>query len=234
MTPEDTTILKLAQSIYLAKNNKYNDVDGDEQLDFIEQTIDWVNQFIEELEEEADWNYVTSPRMELGTVLSAGTASFALPDDVNRLVVSPYRDLVIKHDGSVVSTFKLVKPNQIADPSDPEVADRATVVGRNVIFSRPFKEHEVGGKVEADAVLYIPRLAHDNVEMLDLVKPKQLIILGVAKNATLPDIVQGGISPSLTQKYADLLDKALKKNSATSDVSMMPREDFSYIGGVGF
>lgn len=232
MTPQEEAILALAQSIYLAKNNRYNDVDGTEQTEFIDQTIDWVNQYIEELEMEADWNYVRTNNYTLGTIATVDSTTFALPDEIQRLVVSPYRDLTISQDGSVVSTFRLVSPDQIADPENPEVLDRATVIGRNVVLSRPLKDTEVGGTVKADVVSFIPRLSRTDVDMLELVQPKQLIILGVAKNATLPDIVQGGISPSLTQKYADLLEKAVMKNNATSDVNEIPREDFSYVSGV--
>lgn len=89
----------------------------------------------------------------------------------------------------------------------------------------------------ADVIDYIPRLeaavdGQYNADMLDLVTPKQLIILGVAKNATLPDIVQGGISPSLTQKYNDLLQKAILENNKTAEVYTVERESFDFIRGV--
>lgn len=228
----EARITQLAQSIYLAKNNRYNDVDGDELTQFLDITIDWVNQYIEELEMEADWNYVRQNSYLLGTAYSANTTSFALPDEINRLVFSPYRDLTIRQDGSTVATFKMVRPSQIANPSDPETGDRATVIGRNVILSRPLNENEIGGTVHADVVEFIPRLTRQDVRMLDIVTPKQLIVLGVAKNATLPDIVQGGISPSLTQKYADLLRKAVAENDLTSEADSASSEDFSFVRGV--
>lgn len=123
-------------------------------------------------------------------------------------------------------------PNQIANPTNPETRDRATIVGRQVILSRPLTEEEAGGELYADAVKYIPRLSRDNVEMLDLVEPQQLIVLGVAKNWSLPDIVQGGISPNLAQKYNDLLQLALAKNNETSQAYDAIGDDFSYIGGI--
>ena len=232
MTPEETAILQLAQSIYLAKNNRYNDVDGDEQTVFINQTIDWVNQYREELENEADWNYVRINSYLVGTIAAAGEQSFVLPNNIQRLVVSPYRDLVLEQDGSVIATFRVVAPNQIVDPEDPETRDRVTLIGKNVIFSRPFKDHEVGAQVRVDVVQHIPELTLTDITMINMVKPKILIILGVAKNATLPDIVQGGISPSLGQKYAEELRKAKERNDATSEVYEVPREDFSQYGGV--
>ena len=232
MTEEETEILKLAQKIYLAEFNRYNDVDGEEADEFIDQTIDWVNQFIPELELEADWNYLRENSAELGTITAAGITSFPIPDGVRKLVISPYRDVTISQDGSVVARFKLVNANQISDPNDPDTSDRATVVGRSVVFSRAFTEQEIGGVVAADVINAMPELARDDTELLELIKPLQLVVLGVAKNATLPDIVQGGISPSLTQKYADLLQRAVAENNATSDSSFAPREDFNFIRGV--
>lgn len=232
MSPNEEAILKLAQSIYLAKNNRYNDVDGTERDEFIDQTIDWVNQYKEELETETDWNYLRVPDYTLGVIEAVGEQSFVLPNEFQRLVVSPYRDLVLKQDGSTIATFRVVNPNQIVDPEDPETRDRVTLIGRTVVFSRPFREHEVGAEVHVDVVQYIPELSRDDISMIAMVKPKILIILGVAKNATLPDIVQGGISPSLGQKYAEELRKAKERNDATSEVYEIPREDFSQYGGV--
>lgn len=232
MTNEER-IEELAQSIYLAKNNRYNDVDdGDEKTEFLNQTMDWVNQFTPELELEADWNYLRENGALLGTVASAGVVTYDLPTTVRKLVVSPYRDLTITQDGAVVATFKLVNANQIADPTNPDVADRATVIGRKVIFSRPLKDTEVGGEVHADVINKMPKLTMDDVSLLDLVEPLQLIVLGVAKNATLPDIVQGGISPAVTQKYADLLTKAVGENNQTSEAYDILAEDFSFVQGV--
>lgn len=234
---ERTRILALAQSIYLAKNNRYNDVENEEEDLFVAQTIDWVNQWVEELEEEADWNYVRRQRALLGTV-DAAVPNITLPTEVKSLVVSPYRYLVLSHDGVVVAGFRIVNPNQIGNtpPDEGLVEDRVTVVGRKLIFSRDLKETEIGADVLADVVDYIPRISletgQENVQMLDLIKPRQLIVLGVAKNATLPDIVQGGISPSLAQKYNDLLQRAIAKNNESSSPFTADSEDFSFITGV--
>lgn len=232
MTPNEEAILKLAQSIYLARNNRYNDVDGQEQVDFIDQSIDWINQYKEELEDEADWNFVRVMNHPLGTIPAEGEVTFTLPATINRLVASPYRDLVLKQDGSIIATFRVVNATQIVDPTDHETHDRVTQVGRTVIFSRPFKAHEVGAEVTVDVVNYIPELSRTNIALINLIKPKTLVILGVAKNATLPDIVQGGISPNLAQKYAEELRKAKEKNDQTSEVYEAPREDFSFVSGV--
>lgn len=232
MERNKTRILEIAQRIYLAKNNRYNDVDGDELDDFIDQTIDWINQFLPELELEADWAYLRANRQSLGKVTTVNAVSLRLPDTVRKLVISPYRDLVILQDGTIVSRFALVRPNQIADPNSFETRDRATVIGRNVILSRPLNEQELGGTVQADVINYIPRVSLRDVEAFDVVDPLQLVVLGVAKNSTLPDIVQGGISNALTQKYTDMLQKAVAENDLSSITDDALVEDFGNIGGV--
>jgi len=132
----------------------------------------------------------------------------------------------------VISTFAMVNPNQIYDPADPSIEDRATIINGNIVLSRELKDEELGGNLRVDTIDYMPALSLTDVSLLDLIKPEQLIVLGVAKNATLPDIVQGGISPSLTQKYNDLLKKAVAINTATSEALDVPTENFGFIKGV--
>lgn len=231
MTPTEE-ITAIAQSIYLAKNNRYNDVEGEELTSFLNETIDWINQFTPELELEADWNYLRTNNNLIATITDITVQSYPLPAGTRTVVVSPYRDVTISSGGSVISTFTMVNPNQISDPTDPNIGDRATVINNNLILSRPLKDTELGGELRADTIAYMPELTLDDTTLLSLVKPKQLLILGVAKNATLPDIVQGGISPSLTQKYNDLLQKAVAINNATAEALDVPAESFGYIRGI--
>ena len=225
-------ITAVAQSIYLAKNSRYNDVDGEELTEFLTQTIDWINQFTQELELEADWNYLRKNNNLISVLTDPLEQAYDLPEGVRTVVVSPYRDVTISFDGSTVARFTMVSPNQIADPSNPYTDDRATVIGNKLILSRPLKETEIGGELRADTIDSMPKLTMDDSTLLHLVKPLQLIVLGVAKNATLPDIVQGGISPSLTQKYNDLLQKAVAINNSTADALDIPTESFSFIRGI--
>lgn len=225
-------ITALAQSIYLAQNGRYNDVEGSDLTDFLNKTIDWVNQYGEELELETDWNYLRKNDNTLGTITDKTVQSYALPTTVRTVVVSPYRDVKLTHDGTTVATFTMVNPNQIADPTDLETHDRATVINGKLILSRQLKDTEVGASIVADTIDFMPKLTMTDTTLLTLVKPRQLIVLGVAKNATLPDIIQGGISPSLAQKYKDLLDKAIAMNDATAEALEVPSENFSFIRGV--
>lgn len=227
-------ITALAQSIYLAKNNRYfDDIEGEDGQIYIAQTVDWTNQFIDELELEADWNYAREAGVSLGTISSL-SQTFSLDDDIRKLITDENRYLDILQDGTPVSTWSVVSPNLITSSTDYSTQERVTVVGGNIVFSRALKDTELGGTIVADVINYLPRLAMNDTDILDLIKPKQLLILGVAKNATLPDIVQGGISPSLAQKYNDLLEKAVAENNASSLAAEAQRQDFGYIGGVGF
>lgn len=225
-------ITKLAQSIYLAANNRYKSVSGTELDNWLAQIIDWVNQFTPELELEADWNYLRENSSVIATISDPDVQSYTIPTTIRKIVVSPYRDATIQFDGSVVSTFTMVDPDQIANPADPSTDDRATVINGKLVLSRPLKDTEVGGDLCADVIKKMPVLTTGDVTLLTTVKPYQLLVLGVAKNMTLPDIIQGGISPSLTQKYADLLQKAVEENNATAEAYETPGEDFSFVRGV--
>lgn len=222
----------LAQSIYLVMYNRYNDVEGDELTSFIAKTVDWVNQFTPELELEADWNYLRTNGNLIATIYDKSVQAYELPEEVRTVVVSPYRDVTISFDGAVVSTFTMVSPSNIADPTNPETQDRATVINRQLILSRPLTDSELGGELRCDTINFMPQLTTTDTELLSLVQPKQLIVLGVAKNSTLPDIVQGTISASIAQKYGDLLKKAVSANNETASFVEAPREDLSYIRGV--
>lgn len=230
---DEQLIQAYAQSIYLVRADRYFEDIGTttEGAEYIAQVIDYTNQLLDEIEVEADWNYLREQDLVLGTIASP-TQTFALPSDVRKLIVNEDRPLVIMQDGTIVSSFDVVDPNQISNPRDHNTKDRVTVVNGTILFSRPLTEIEQGGAVMADVLHVMPRLATDDATLLSLVKPKQLLVLGVAKNATLPNIIQGGISPSLTQKYGDLLEKAVAENNATAASYYAGAEDYSYIGGL--
>ena len=79
---------------------------------------------------------------------------------------------------------------------------------------------------------YLPKLSETDVTLLDTVDPVQLIVLGVIKNQTLPDVVQGGLTPSFTQKYADLLAATKLENDWSSEPASNVGEDLGFVRGV--
>lgn len=234
----DKRIAALAQDIYLARHNQKNDVSGTDLSDFLDQTISWVNQLIPEVQKKADWNCVRTNDATIGTVTVGTTISYSLPEDVRKLVINSSRDLTIRHDSSIVSTFKLVNPNQAYDPRDHDTRSRATVLKRMVIFSRPLNATEVSGKIVADTIGFFPPLSRTDTSLLDILDGdldfRQVFVLGVLKNQMLPDIVQGGLTPSFSQKYAEYLADCITENNLSADSDDVERESFGWVGGIGF
>lgn len=247
MTDEEL-IRKLTYDVYLTRYNREIDgidpetwgiVTDADALAEIRKTIAWANMFVDELEREVDssgvpinWSFVRENDVELGTVTSGMTELELDTDDILRLVIQEERPLTIVFDGSAVSTWDVVNADQITKRSTSGRSDRVAVVGGKILFSRAFKDTEVGGTLVADVIYHIPRLASAEADMIETVKPYQLLVLGVAKNATLPDIVQGGLSPSFVQRYGDLLEAVKLGNQNSSTADELVKEDYGYIGGI--
>lgn len=237
------TLNQFVQRVYLTRYNRYIDniEDEDGQIE-VDKTIDWANMFLDELESETDndgqpidWSFSRENDREIGTI-GLTTQTFDLDTDILRLVVDENRPMTITQDGTVVSTWEVVEPNQITKRTDASITDRVTAVNGVIIFSRALNETEIDGKLVGDVINVIPRLSNEgtvvNINALKIVKPYQLMVLGVAKNATLPDIVQGGLSPSFVQKYADLLELTKSRNGASSVANEYVSDDSGSIGGV--
>lgn len=229
-----------AQSIYLTIKNRYfDDIAGEDGQTYIAQIIDWTNMFLDELETTVEpdttnlvnWWFARQNSYPLGTAIT-GAASIVMPAAVDRLLTEEQRYVQIQQDGTTVSNWAVVHPKDISSRSDRVIEDMCAVVGTNIVFSRAFKDTEQNGSIVGDVVTSLPRLTATNVKLLSIVKPKQLLILGVAKNATLPDIVQGGLSPSYTQKFTDLMQGAITRSMASSVAPVAARDDYSGIGGI--
>lgn len=234
-----TKLTTFAQSIYLVIKNRYfDDIAGADGQDFIAQVIDWTNQYLDEFETVVDplgrpvsWNCMRSNDSNLGTAV-AGDTQVDLPTGFLNLIATPKRPVTITSPGGVViSRWRVVRPDQF-DTTVP--VNYVTQVADALYFNRPLNAQEDGGTIAGDATFSLDRVTAGTTTALDVIKPKQLLILGVAKNSSLPDIVQGGLSPSFVQKYNDLLSSAILFNSASSTADTVDRDDFSFVGGVGF
>ena len=225
-------IAEFGQKVYLIQYGDLNDVDDEDEATFISNTITWVNLFLDELELEADWNFAREYDYSLGTV-AAEARTFTLTDDtVKNLVFSSDCFVNIYQDGSSVASFAVVNPNQISNPSNLDPSDRVTMLGRKLIFSRPLKDTEVGGDIRADIIKFLPRLSATDATVLTQVQPLDLLVYGVAKNASIPDSVKVAISPSLAQQYANILTKAIERNSLSSVAGDAGYENLSFVAGV--
>lgn len=229
----DQKIINFCQSVYRERTGKYfEDIGEEDGQNYITLTLDWLNNnFLDDFELEADWNFVRDPVKEIGTITSA-LQTFPLPATTRKLTVEEGVQLVITQDGSVISHWDVVDPKGIKPLNNTGYDDRVTFVGRKLVFSRSFNENEIGGTIIADVIDYIPRVSTEDTTAFDIVKPYKLMILGVAKDATLPDTVQSGISPALTQRYTDLIDRAKLENLASSTPGTYTAEDLSYLGGI--
>lgn len=247
MTEEQKLALlqEFAQQVNLAiYNRRLDDITGVDGVEAIEKTVIWVNLLLDELEQETqpdgmpmNWLYLRENDKEIGTIATIAD-TFDLPDGALRPIANPDRPLYITQDGSAVSLWDMVDPNQITVRNDYYTRpQRATYVNQKIVFSRTLNSTELGGTVYTDIVNSFPRLVYDtsaghNVELFDLPIPRQLLVLGTAKNASLPDIVQGGLSPSFLQRYADLLNGHKMANMQTADADEAVTDDFSGIGGI--
>lgn len=236
------------QRVYLVIRGRYfDDITSEDGITLLKQTVDWANMFVDELENEVgpddepiDWRWYRQMDFDLGTA-SEGGAVVTLPSTVDYVLAGENRYVQIKQDGAVVSNWAVVSPDQITNKSSRTTEDTCTQVSGALVFSRPFRDYEQGGTVTGDVSAPLPRLTYStandgftptNVKLLTVIKPKTLLILGVAKNASLPDIVQGGLSPSYTQKYNSLLKGAIARNNAGAIANEVVREDLSGVGGV--
>lgn len=226
-------IRNLAQKTYYTVNGSVNDDTGEDLVEFEDNFIMGFNLWKDEYETETYWNSVRVNDLVLTTITNTTTYSFTLPDEYRTPVIDmdKYVKFVLD-DGTVITKFKLVDPNQRVVDDELDRPNRATFVGRNIVLSRTPTEEEVGARIVLDVVEYIPNLTRADDTALSLIYSQNIAVLGVAKNNTLADVTKVSLSPSFAQKYNNELAKAVTINNSTNEVDMMRGPDFSGIGGV--
>lgn len=225
-------LYNLGQKVYLVLNGVYNDVTGDERTQFVNETIDWANQYLEELAMEADWSRLRANGELLGTV-AIPTDTFPLAADVLRPVSDWQRSVVMTKTNGQQVTWSLVKPNLIYNPAEGGIQqNRVTVVGRTFKFSRPFTTDEIGATLHGDVIKKFPEVSLTNVDALDQVTPRQLMVLGMAKNQVLPDVVNNTLTANYDVKYQRLLRKAIDMDGASTELDELQTDDLSFVRGV--
>lgn len=232
-------IQELAQSTYYTINGAENDDSGQDLTDFQNGYIRAFNMWIREYETEAYWKVARVDNLVLATIANTTDYSFPLSTLYRTPVFDENKELKFcLLDGTVISRFTLVDPNQRQVDPDLFRKDRATFLegGRNgggtIVLSRPPTAEEVGAKIVLDVVKRFPKLTTTDATVLDWIYNDQVAVLGVAKNQTLSDVTKVTLSPSFTQKYQNELNKAMNINNATTEVDEMYGEDFSGIGGI--
>lgn len=232
-------IRDLAQDVYFSINGAINDDTDEDAVEFEDNFIRSFNLWVREYETEADWRVARVNNFELATIDNTTTFSFDLPALYRKPVYNQNKYVkFVLDDGTVISKFKLVDPNQVRDESDFERPNRATFLdnGRNgggkIILSRAPTEEEVGAKIVLDVVKFFPKLTRDDGTVLDWIYSNQIATLGIAKNQTLADVTKATLSPAFAQKYTNELNKAMNVNMSSTEIDEMQGEDFSGIGGI--
>lgn len=226
-------IYKLGQKVYITLNGVYNDVQGNERTAFVEETIDWANQYLEELEIEADWSWLRENQVVIGV---ANTAAPELPlgSTISRLTYNWERPVLMHCTDGKVIPWKITSPNQIYNTAEHGIqGDRVAIVGRKMVFSRALSGTEIGSTVRADVIKRFPEVSLLNTASIQLVRPTQLLVLGIAKNQVLPDVVNNVLTANYDVKYERLLKRAILVDGATTEPDQTQREDLSFIGRVG-
>lgn len=237
MTPIEE-IRDLAQDVYFSINGAENDDTDEDAVEFENNFIRAFNLWIREYETEAYWKPARVDDYELATVADTSTFSFDLPAEYRTPVFDQNKYLkMVLDDGTVISKFRMVNPNQRQDDEDLERANRATFLGNGrrgggkIVLSRAPREEEIGARLVLDVVKLFPRLTRDDVSALDWIHNSQVATLGIAKNMTRADVTKATLSPSFSQHYTNELNKAMNENAASTDIDEMQRDNFSGIGG---
>jgi hypothetical protein len=229
----------LAQSVYRRiKNRAYDDITSADGQVFVANIIDFANGWLDELETELTpsgdplyWNAVTQLNYPLGTA-AVNTASIPVPTGINEVIIEEDRYIQVQQGGTTISNWLVVSPDAITNKTDRITEDMCTVVGGSIIFSRIFRSTEDQGAIVGDVTIPFPRFSLTNVKSLALIKPRELLVLGIAKNSVLPDIVKGSLTPSFVQKYQDLLTGAITRNEYSSRADTIDTEDYGHVRGI--
>lgn len=232
-------ITDLGQDVYYSINGAENDDTDEDLIDFQNGFIRAFNLWVKEYETEAYWKVARVSDYVLATIADTTTFSFPLPIQFRTPVFEQNKYLkFVLPDGTVISQFKLVDPDQRRVDDDYDRPNRATFLeggrkgGGTIVLSRAPTAEEVTANIVLDVVKLFPKLTRDDATVLDWIYNNQIATLGIAKNQTLSDVTKVTLSPSFTQRYTSELNKAMNINNASTEVDMMQRDDYSNIGGI--
>lgn len=232
-------ITDYAQDQYFTVNGSENDDTGDDLTIFQNNYIRAFNLWLREFETEAYWHVARVNDYVLATIGDTTTFSFELPEDYRTPIFSQNKYVkVVLSDGTVISRFKLVDPNQRQVDDDFDRPERATFItsgsdgGGTVVLSRAPYDTELGATLVLDVVQLFPALTAKDDTVLTWIPNRQLATLGISKNVTLSDVTKVSLSPSFAQKYNNELNKALNINNASNETDDMRGENYGNIGGI--
>ena len=245
-----------AQSVYLMiKNRYYDDLTSSDGQTYLKQVVDWTNMYIDELQymtdadgNPIDWIWSRLPMQNLGTAtytdgITRGTVSWNSTNYFSLCTGDERFVQIIDSNKNVLANFTVVNASEVSNYNPRNTEDRCAVVNGEILFSRPFTQAENNCTIYGDVTGYLPylttttdaqgKLVASNVQIFSTVKPLTLLKLGVTKNAILPDIVKGGLTPAYNKKYVDLLTNAINRSTQSTVSPTVDVDDYSGVRGVG-
>lgn len=231
-------VKQFAQTVNLyIKNDFVEDIDDEDGQKFVSRVVSFLNQYKDELENVTDpsgqyvyWSWLRDSGFTIASVYSGGKV-FPLTTPEDNIAIALERPVrLVDSSGNVLSTWSMVRPEQLREGTGENLVAR---MSGNVVFSREISDGENGADVTADVVRSLPPITESDDRMLGIVKPYNLMVLGVVKNMSLADQTQSRLSPSFTQKYNDLLQSAINVNNQTTAPNFIETENYSYVRGVG-
>ena len=120
-------ITELAQDVYFSINGAENDDTDEDLTTFQNGFVRSFNLWVREYETEAYWKVARVNDYELATILNTTDYSFALPTDYRTPVFAKNKELkFVLNDGTIISRFSLVNPDQRQVDIESLRPDRAT------------------------------------------------------------------------------------------------------------
>lgn len=168
----DEQLRALLQTVRTATEGKRienDDLYTDEIENDIDALIDMVNLWASEFELEADWQFLRENDAKIGTIQDKNNIVEIEVPRIRKLVSSQYRQIKLYQDDALISVWDFVEPNLINQAFKDEVGQRATIVNNKVVFSREFKDYEIGADVRADIIKHCPTLSREDTCLLELI-----------------------------------------------------------------
>lgn len=247
-----------AQSIYLMiKNRYYDDLTSNDGQTFLNQVVDWTNMYVDELQymtdsdgDPIDWLWSRLPMQNLGTAVynsqpnpPRGTVSWNSATHFSLCTGDERFVQILDGNNAVLSEFTVVNASEISNDNSRNDENRCALVNGQILFSRPFTQAENNCTIYGDVTSYLPlltttlngqgQIVASNVQIFSTVRPLTLLKLGVTKNAVLPDIVKGGLTPAYNAKYNELLSNAINRSTQSTVAPTVATDDLSGVRGVG-
>lgn len=175
------------------------------------------NQKIDTWQNEALWNSLFVPNLELGRI--SATDTYDLDDSINQLDNADTAVVRIVHVDGNFTDYKTVPAKRLKDYQDGQYCAR---VGRTLVFCRPFTvdDKQFGGMLSVQAYIYPDHLVNDT-DIVPVDDPAWLVTASAAEyNRT--DITKKDQYATLVNESNSLMD-SMKRENDSANLSTVAR-----------